>query len=180
MARPTKRSLRRAEAAAKLKIHQGVSTYGTAAKAAVFNNFAQPATNLLSNHGPKTWVPIRCDLTLPHTHQNVFVRTCVGLPLRGCHSQNTLGCLFSYLHQSFKERKASQRYFIQYRLFCLSSLPAKKQVNQFSIEAESSCTFKHVNSGTSVWGGTIRVVFSGSSGMSVTQDTASPLDQSLG
>lgn len=81
MARPTKRSLRRAEAAAKLKIHKGVSTYGAEAKAAVFNNFAQPATNLLSNHGPKTWLPTQCVLTLPHTYQSAFVRTCVGLPL---------------------------------------------------------------------------------------------------
>lgn len=109
-ARPTKRSLTRAEAAAKLKIHRGVSTYRTAAKAAVFNNFAQPATNLLSKSGPKTWLPIRCDLTLPHTHQNAFVRTCAGLPLRGCHSRNTLGCVFPYLYQSFKQRKTIQRY----------------------------------------------------------------------
>jgi len=109
-ARHTKRSLTRAEAAVKLKIHRGVSTYRTAAKAAVCNNFAQPATNLLSRCSPKTRLPILCDLTLPRTHQNAFVRTCAVLLLRDCHSKTPLGCVFPYPYQSFREGKTIQRY----------------------------------------------------------------------
>lgn len=93
----------------KLRIHRGVSAYRTAAKAAVRNNFAQPATNLLSRRSPKTSLPILCDLTLPHTHQNAFVKMCAALLLRDCHSKNTFGLRVSISIPVLKKRENNSK-----------------------------------------------------------------------
>lgn len=93
----------------KLRIHRGVSAYRTAAKAAVRNNFAQPATNLLSRRSPKTSLPILCDLTLPRTHQNAFVKMCAALLLRDCHSKNTFGLRVSISIPVLKKRENNSK-----------------------------------------------------------------------